>query len=89
MFPADLSWNIVVLIYKGNTDTQGICLIEVLCKVVEVIIDTWIKTVVTFHDILYGFRSSRGTGIDIVELKMAQELSSIDQDSLFLVLLDI
>ena len=45
----------------------------------------------TFHDVLYGFRANRGMGTAILEINMAQDLVivSIDQDSLFLVFLDL
>ena len=79
----------LVLIQKFNTDTQGIGLMEVVWKVVEVVIDTHIKTVVQFHDVLHGFSAGMGTGNSIMELKIDQELASVDQDPLFLVLLDI
>ena len=87
--PAELSWNILVLISKGNPETWGVGLLEVLWKVVETIIDTCIKMVVTFHGILHGFRASRDTGTATIELKIAQELESIDQDPLFLVFMDL
>ena len=70
--PTDLSWTILVLLPKGNADTRSIGLLEVLWKLVESIIDTWIKTTVMFHDILHGFIACRGTGKAIMELKMAQ-----------------
>ena len=82
-----LSWTILVLISKVNAYTQGIGLIGVLFKVVEVLSDTCIKAVVMFHDILHGFFSSRGMGTAIMELNMAQEIASIDQYLLFLVFL--
>ena len=40
------------------------------------------------HNFLHGFRYVRGTGTAIMELKLAQELSRIYQDPLFLVFLD-
>ena len=49
---ADPSWNILVLLTKGNTDTPGIGMLEVLWKVVEDILDPQINMVVTFHNIL-------------------------------------
>ena len=64
-------------------------MIKVLCKVVNSVIDTLIKTVLTFHDVIYGFCASRGTGMAIMEPKMVQELASIDQDPLFLAFLDL
>ena len=77
------------LLPKINSNTQGMGLIDVLWKVVEYIIDTRIKTVVTFHDVLNGFRASRGTGAAIMEINMAHEPASINQDSLFLMFLDL
>ena len=79
----------MVLISKGNAENRGIGLIEVLWKVVKDIIYTHTKTVVTFHDILNGLHASRGTGIAIMELNMAQEIASINQYPLFLVFLDL
>ena len=87
MILTDLSWAISVLLTKCNVDTRGIGMLEVLWKVVEAIIDTRIKMVVKFHDVLNIFCASRGTGMAIMELKMAQELVSINQDPLFLVFL--
>ena len=39
------------------------------------------------HNVLHRFRAGRGVGSAIVELKLAQELASIYQDPLFLVLM--
>ena len=87
--PTELSWTILVLLPKFHASTQGICLLEVLWNVVEAIIDTWINTVVKFYDVLHGFSSNRGMGVAIMDHNMAQDLASIDQDSLFPVLLDL
>ena len=89
MLPTELSWNILLLIPKGNTYTCGIGLLEFLWKVVEAIIDTWIKTAVTFHDVLHGFCAYKSTRTAITELNMSQELASIVQDPLLLVFLDL
>ena len=62
----------MVLLPKDNAGTRSIELLEVLWKVAEAIIDTWIKTTVMFNDVLHGFRTCRGTGTDIMELNMAQ-----------------
>ena len=45
--------------------------------------------VVIFQDVLHGFCAIRGTGTAIMDIKMAQELASIDQEPLFLVFLDL
>ena len=53
-------------------------MLEVLWKVVEAIVDTRIKMVARFHNFLSGFCASKGMGMSIVEIKMVQELTSID-----------
>ena len=77
--PLDLIWTVLVLITKGTIDTQGIGLLETLWKVVEVFIDTRLKSSLQMHDILHEFRAGRRTGKAIMELKLSQELTSIDQ----------
>ena len=79
----------MVMTPKGNADAWALGLMEVVWKMVESVIDTRIETVVYFHDFLHGFRSGRGTGNAIMEIKLAQELASLDQYPLFRVLLDL
>ena len=55
----------------------------------DAIIDKRIKKVVTIHDVLHAFSVGRRTGKAIMELKLAQDLESVDQDPLFLVFLDL
>ena len=77
--PAVLGFTILILIPKGNSDTQGM----------EAIIDTHINKAITFHDILHRLSVGRGTRIAIMELKLTQDLPSVDQDPLLLVFLDL
>ena len=56
---------------------------------VEALIDTCLKQALQMHDFLHGFRSRRGTGTAIMELKLDQELDSIGQYPFFLVFLDL
>ena len=85
----ELGWKILVLIPKETTNTRGIGLLETLWKVVEALINTRLRVRLQMHDVLHGFRNGRGTGMDIMELKISQELASIYQDPLFLVFLDL
>ena len=87
--PQELGWTILVLIPKGTTDTRGIGLLDTLWKVVEALIDTRLCTILHMHNVLHRFRDGRGTETDIMELKLPQELSRIDQDPLFLLFLDL
>ena len=54
---------------------------------VEALIYTPLHASLQLHDILHGFWARRGTGTAIMELKLAQELVSIYQEPLFLLLL--
>ena len=85
----ELGWTILVLILKRKTETRGIGLMETLWKVVEALIDTCIRASLQMHNVIHGFMDGRGTGTDIMDLKLAQELASIDQDPLFLIFLDL
>ena len=72
--PTELVWTVLLLIPKGNTDNQGIGLIEVVWKVAEAVIDTRINSVVQFHNVLHGFCAGSRTGTSNTELRLAQEL---------------
>ena len=50
-----LGRTVLVLIPKANADNGGIRMLEIVWKVVEAVIDTQIKAVVQFHDVLHGF----------------------------------
>ena len=50
----------MVLITNEKLDTWGIGLLELVCKVVEALMYTWIKTVVQFHNVLHGFQEGSG-----------------------------
>ena len=85
----ELGWAVLVLIPKVTTNTGGIRMIEILYKVVESLIETHLCASLHLHDVLHRFRSGRGEEADIMEFKISQELASIYQDPLFLVLLDL
>ena len=87
--PMEMGWTILVLIPKGNTDTQGTGILGSRWKVVEVIIYTHLVASVRLHGVLHGFHTGRGTETATLEIKMEHELDSIDQDIIFLVFLDI
>ena len=84
-----MGWTVLVLIPKGTTNTREIGLLETLWKVAEALIDTHLRASLQFHDVLHGSRAGRGKGTAITELKLAQELTRIDQDTLLLVFLDL
>ena len=87
--PHELGWTILVLILKETTNIRGIDLRENLWKVVEALLETCLRASLKVHNVLHRLRYGRGTGMAITELKLAHEISSIDQDPLFLVFLDL
>ena len=60
-----------------------------LWKVVDVIIDTRLRSNFHLHDVLHGLCAGRVTGTDILELNLTQELARFEQDPLLLVFLDL
>ena len=56
---------------------------------VRAVIDTWIKIVVQFHNVLHWFCARIGARTAIIELILAQELASVDHDPLLLLFLDL
>ena len=64
--------NILVFIPKGNTDTRGIGLLEMLRMVVESIINACLRSSIQCYDVLHGFHTGRGTGKMNMEIKIAQ-----------------
>ena len=82
-----LVWTVLVLFPKGTTDTRGIGLLETLWKLEEAIINTFLCAILQMHNVPHGFRTGRETGMAIMELNIAQELTSIDHDPLLLVFL--
>ena len=74
-----MGWKFLVIIPKETTNTRVICLLETMWTVVEALIDTCLCAILQMNDVLHGFRTRRGIGTDIMELKLAQELSRTDQ----------
>ena len=87
--PQELGWTVLVIITKCIIDTWGIGLLETLWKVVEALIETRLRVSLQVHDYLHGFQARRGMMTDIMDLKLAQEFSSVYHDPLFLIFLDL
>ena len=87
--PTGMRWNILVFIQKGNADTRVTSLLDVLQKVIKAVINTWVKTDVHFHDNLHAFCARQVTGTSIMDVKMDQDMSRIDQVPFFLLLLEL
>jgi hypothetical protein len=78
----------VVLLPKGGGDYRGIGLLEPLWKVVERIMDQQLN-VLPLHEALHGCWSGRGTGMAILEAKLAQQLAHLEQEPFYGVFLNL
>ena len=74
--PQELEWTIVVLLPKGNTNTQELGLIDTLWKVVEALIDSRLCPSLQLHDVLHGLMDGRGKWTAKMELKLTKEIAS-------------
>ena len=76
--PQKILFAVIVLIPMGTSgDFRGSRLLEVIWKVIERIIDARLKCVL-LHNALHAFRPGRSRGTGIMEVKMAQQLASLE-----------
>ena len=54
------TWQAVVLVPKGKKEYRGVCLVEVMWKVVAEILNCRLTASITYHDFLHGFWEGRG-----------------------------
>ena len=83
-----MTWITVVLLPKGGGDFRGIGLLEPAWKVVEILMDSRLKTI-ELHDCLHGFLARRGTGTAIMEVKLTQQLAFLEQAPLYGIFIDL
>ena len=62
----------LVLIPKEGEKYHSICLVEVVCKVVAVILTFRLTASIAFHSVLRGLRVGRKTGTSTHEEKLIQ-----------------
>ena len=75
-------WQVLVLIPRGNWAHQGIVIVEVMWKVVTAILNNQLTASITFHELLHGFWSGRGTGNANLEAKLIHQLASLREEVL-------
>jgi hypothetical protein len=88
MIPRQLLWSIVVLIPKGGGDYRRIGLLEPIWKCIEHVVNHRLDAI-KLHDSLHGCCSNRGTGIAIIEAKLAQQLLLLELKPFYGVFLDL
>ena len=82
-------WQAVVIIPKGKGDYRGISLMEVMCKVVEEILNFRLTSSITYHDLLHRFRAGRGKGNSTLEAKLLHKLAALREEVLYVIFLDL
>jgi len=89
--PSAFFTGILVLLPKPDGDFRGIALLEVLYKLISSIINQRLVKAMTtkFHDGIHGFRSGRGTGTAIMEVKLMMQLAQQVNKPLHMVFIDL
>ena len=83
------TWQTYVLIPKGAIRYfRGICMMDVLCKIVISLLNRQLTTSIKLHSVLHGFWSGWGTGTADLEVKLLQHLMNMREAFLFKVFLD-
>ena len=85
----ECTWQMVLLSPKGNRNFQVVGLVEVIWKMVSVIINREIGTVVWFHEILHGLLTSWKKWIDSLKSKTPQHMMKIREEVLYNLFLDL
>ena len=67
--PTQLGLVITVLIPKGGGDYRGIGLLKRIWKVIERVIDKWLKAI-ALHNSLHDCRNGRGMGTVVIKAKL-------------------
>ena len=66
-----------VIIPKRGGEYRRIGLVEVLWKVWVLITNNRLRTSITLHDALHGFRQARGAGMVTMEAELSQKLAGL------------
>ena len=85
----EATWQAVVLIPKGKGDYRGICLMEVVWKVVVKILNRRLKASIIYHNFLHGFQAGCRTGTSTLEAKMLQKLAAMREEVLYMIFMDL
>ena len=70
----ECTWNIILILPKGNGEYRIIGLVEVIWKFSDINIDQHLEDSIDLRDVLHGFRSQRGTGKNTLESKPIQKI---------------
>ena len=67
----------VILLPKGNGESRGIGIYEVLWKVLSGVLKRRIGAVTNFQDVLHGLWAGWGTGNSSLETKLLHQLETM------------
>ena len=81
--PIDCTWNMVVLLMKGNGNYRGVGIVEVFWKTISGLINRRIGDAVRYQDTLHEFRAGRGTGTSSIEDKLLQQIIVMREEVLY------
>ena len=79
----------MVIIQKDGREYRGIGMVETIWKVCTSIVNSQLRSSIVIHDVLHGFRQGWGSGTEIMEAKLKQQLAGIVHEPLFRVFIDV
>ena len=68
---------------------HGIGLVEMVWKALIVLLNLCFAASITYHDSLHGFRSFCGMGAASFDFKLIQQVTSMREEILYMILLDL
>jgi hypothetical protein len=86
--PEQMTWMVIVLLPKGGGRHRGIGLLEPCWKVIESILVQRLSAI-QCHKVLHGGINKKGTGTATIEVKLAQQLTFLDQKPWHQIFLDL
>ena len=81
--PEELAWSTTVSLTKGRGEYRGIGLVEVVWKVLATVVNCRLKSTVTLHNALHGFRAGSVTGTATLETNLSPQLAGLAHEPLF------
>ena len=73
----------------GKREYRGIDLVEVMCKLVEEILNRRLTASINFYDSPHGFWAGRGTVTATLEAKLLQYLVALREEVLYVISMDL
>ena len=86
--PDEMNWKTMALLSNVEGELRSIGLVEVIWKIFTSTTNSHLRSAITLHNPLHGFKQGRGTETATLEENLSQQLAGIFHKTLFQVFLD-